>query len=160
MIDLSGKVALVTGGSRGIGRACCETLARAGAAVMVNYNLERPSAELVVQRIEESGGRATSLAADVAVPGEAEMLVDETVERLGGLDIVVNNAGIWSRAPVEEISDGEWSQMIGVNLGGTFHVIRAAVPTLKQAGAGCIINVSSTAGQRGEAERIFNRAII
>ena len=151
MIDLTGKSALVTGGSRGIGRACCELLSRAGASVAVNYKLERPRAELLVSRIEEQGGTAFALAADVARRDEAEMLVDETVSRFGGLDILVNNAGIWRGSPVEELSDGEWSEMIGVNLTGSFQVIRAAVPYLKQRGGGRIINISSTAGQRGEA---------
>jgi len=150
MIDLTGKSALVTGGSRGIGAACCRMLARAGASVAVNYQLERPHAELLVQRIEEAGGKAFSLAADVARPEEAEMLVDETVDRFGSLDIVVNNAGIWRGSPIEEISNGEWEEMLGVNLSGTFHVLRAAVPHLKQS-SGRIINISSTAGQRGEA---------
>ena len=150
MIDLTGKSALVTGGSRGIGAACCRMLARAGARVAVNYHLERPHAELLVQRIEEAGGTAFCLAADVARPDEAEMMVDETVARYGSLEIVVNNAGIWRGSPIEEISDGEWSEMIGVNLTGTFHILRAAVPSLKRSG-GRIINISSTAGQRGEA---------
>jgi 3-oxoacyl-[acyl-carrier protein] reductase len=151
MIDLGGKVALVTGGSRGIGRACCEALARAGARVAINYRVERPWAELLEQRIVESGGEAFALAADVARPDEAAMMVDETVERFGRLDVLVNNAGIWKGCPIEEISDGEWAEMVGVNLTGTFHTIRAAVPYMKAAGGGRIINVSSTAGQRGEA---------
>ena len=150
MIDLQGKSALVTGGSRGIGKACCEMLARAGARVAVNYRLERPSAELLVQRIQEAGGEAFCLAADVAEREEAEMMVDETLDRYGRIDILINNAGIWKGVPVEEISNGEWQEMIGINLGGTFNVIRAAVPPMKATG-GRIVNVSSTAGQRGEA---------
>jgi 3-oxoacyl-[acyl-carrier protein] reductase len=150
MIDLTGKSALVTGGSRGIGRACCEFLSRAGAKVAVNYQLERPSAELLVRRIEEAGGTAFALAADVSRPDEAEMVVDEAANRFGGLDIVVNNAGIWRGSPIDELSDGEWAEMIAVNLTGTFHVIRAAVPHLRTQG-GRIVNISSTAGQRGEA---------
>lgn len=151
MIDLRGKSALVTGGSRGIGRACCEMLARAGARVAVNYRVERPWGELVAQRICEAGGQAFALAADVAEREEADMLVDEAVERFGGIDILVGNAGIWKGAPVDELSDGEWTEMIGVNLTGVFNVTRAAVPHMKQAGSGRIIHVSSTAGQRGEA---------
>ena len=151
MIDLQGRVALVTGGSRGIGKACCEMLARAGARVAVNYRVERPWADLLVQRIGEAGGEAFALSADVAVHEEAEMMVDETVDRFGGLDILVNNAGIWRGGPVEEISDAEWTEMIGINLTGTFNMIRAAVPYMKSSGGGRIINISSTAGQRGEA---------
>jgi 3-oxoacyl-[acyl-carrier protein] reductase len=150
MIDLSGKAALVTGGSRGIGRACCEMLARAGARVAVNYRLERPGAESLVRQLAETGAEAFALAADVAVPSEAEMLVEETLERFGRLDVLVNNAGIWKGAPIEEISDGEWAEMIGINLGGVFQVIRAAVPGMKRTG-GRIVNIASTAGQRGES---------
>ena len=79
------------------------------------------------------------------------MMVDETVDRFGGVDILVNNAGIWKGSPIEELSPGEWDEMIAVNLTGTFGMIRAAVPHMKEAGRGRIINISSTAGQRGEA---------
>ena len=151
MIDLAGRTALVTGGSRGIGKACCEMLARAGARVIVNYRVERPWAELLVQRIGEAGGQAWAVGADVALAEEANMLVDETVDRFGRLDVLVNNAGIWKGGAIEEISDGEWHEMLGINLTGTFNVIRAAVPYMKSSGGGRIINVSSTAGQRGEA---------
>jgi 3-oxoacyl-[acyl-carrier protein] reductase len=151
MIDLSGKSALVTGGSRGIGKACCEMLAAAGARVAVNYRVERPWAELLVKSIEEKGGEAFTLAADIAVREEAEMMVEETVDRFSGIDILVNNAGIWKGSPIEEMSDGEWNEMIAVNLTGTFHMIRAVAPHMQAAGSGAIINISSTAGQRGEA---------
>jgi 3-oxoacyl-[acyl-carrier protein] reductase len=126
-------------------------LARAGARVGINYRVERPWAELTVQRIVEAGGEAFCLCADIARPDEAEMMVQETHERYGRLDILVNNAGIWRSSPIDEISDGEWAEMIGTNLTGTFHMIRAAVPLFKAAGSGRIINISSTAGQRGEA---------
>ena len=151
MIDLPGRSALVTGGSRGIGRACCLLLARAGARVAVNFRVESPSAHLVVEEIEAAGGEAFALGADVAVRSDAEMLVDETVARFGGIDILVNNAGIWKGSPVEELSDGEWQEMLAINLTGTFHCARAAVPAMKQARGGRIVNVASTAGQRGEA---------
>jgi 3-oxoacyl-[acyl-carrier protein] reductase len=151
VIDLSGKTALVTGGSRGIGRACSELLSRARAKVAVNYRVERPCADLVVQKIQEGGGEAFALAADVCRRDEAEMLVDEAIDRFGRLDIVVNNAGIWKGSPIDEMSNGEWTEMLSVNLTGTFNVIRAAVPAMKEQGFGRIINISSTAGQRGEA---------
>ena len=151
MIDLTGKSALVTGGARGIRRACCLMLARAGASVAVNYRVESPSANLLVEEIETGGGEAFALAGDVTKREDAEMLVDETVARFGSIDILVNNAGIWKSSPIEEMSDGEWDEMIGVNLRGTFTCTRAAVPPMKEARSGRIINISSTAGQRGEA---------
>ncbi len=150
MIDLSGKTALVTGASRGIGAAAARALAAVGAEVMIGYLLEQPAAERVAERIREAGGKADSLAADLTQRGEAEMLVAETVDRLGKLDILVNNAGIWSSSPTEEMTDTEWERMLAVNLSGPFHVTRAAIPHLK-ATHGTIVNVSSTAGQRGEA---------
>lgn len=150
MIDLTGKSALVTGGSRGIGRAVCQMLARAGAKVCVNFRVETPSAHLVVEEIERDGGEAFALGADITRRDESEMLVSETVSRFGSLDILVNNAGIWKGSPVEEMSDGEWAEMLDINLTGTFHCIREAVPAMKEAGYGRIVNISSTAGQRGE----------
>jgi 3-oxoacyl-[acyl-carrier protein] reductase len=151
VIDLTGKSALVTGGARGIGRAVCLMLARAGASIAVNYRVESPSANLLVEEIEAAGGDAFALSADIAKRPEAEMMVDETVSRFGSIDILVNNAGIWRSSPVEEMSDGEWDEMIAVNLTGTFNCARAAVPAMKQARSGRIINISSTAGQRGES---------
>ncbi|TDI49150.1 MAG: SDR family oxidoreductase [Acidobacteria bacterium] len=151
MIDLRGKRILVTGGSRGIGRACCELAARAGARVAIGYRLERAAAEALVRSIVDAGGEAHCVAAELADRGEAEMLVDDAAERFGGLDVLITNHGIWKGAPIDEMSDGEWNEMIGINLTGAFHVIRAAVPYLKAAGGGSIVNLSSTAGQRGEA---------
>lgn len=151
MIDLRGKRILVTGGSRGIGRACCELAARAGARVAIGYRLERAAAEALVRSIVDAGGEAHCVAAELADRGEAEMLVDDAAERFGGLDVLITNHGIWKGAPIDEMSDGEWNEMIGINLTGVFHVIRAAVPYLKAAGGGSIVNLSSTAGQRGEA---------
>lgn len=108
MIDLSGRTALVTGASRGIGAAAARALADLGAGVMIGYIVERPAAERVVQRIREAGGTAESLAADLSKRSEAEMLIAETVDRFGTLDILVNNAGIWSRSATEEMTDTEW----------------------------------------------------
>jgi 3-oxoacyl-[acyl-carrier protein] reductase len=150
MIDLTGKTALVTGGSRGIGAACCRMLASAGARVAINYRVEQARAERLAREIAEAGGRAIVVGADVADPGEAEALVDDAAARLGGLDVLVGNAGIWKGAPIDEISDREWSEMVAVNLTGAFNVIRAAVPRMRERG-GRIILVSSTAAQRGEA---------
>lgn len=148
--DFSGKTALVTGGSRGIGGAVAGSLAESGARVMIGYWVERPAADLIVSRIVENGGEAAALAADVSRVSEAEMLVSETVDRFGGLDVLVNNAGIWKRAPLDETTDAEWREMLAVNLDGAFHVTRAALPHLIAA-RGTIVNVTSTAAQRGEA---------
>ncbi len=151
MIDLSGKRILVTGGSRGIGRACCEMAAGAGARVAVGYRFERAAAEEVVRSIVATGGDAHCVAAELSDRDEADMFVDGAADTFGGLDVLINNHGIWKGAAIDEMSDGEWSEMIGVNLTGAFHVIRAAVPHLKKSDSGTIVNLSSTAGQRGEA---------
>jgi len=151
MIDLKGCRLLVTGGSRGIGAAVCRLAAAQGARVAFGYRIERAAAESLIQTIEKAGGEAYGVAADLADPTEAEMLVDDAASRFGGLDAVVNNAGIWKGSPLEEMSDGEWNEMIGVNLTGSFHVLRAAIPHLKKGGSGSIVNLSSTAGQRGES---------
>ncbi len=150
-ISLAGKTALVTGGSRGIGRACCALLAAAGARVAINYRADRAAAESFARELETAGHEAFTLAANVASRREAEMLVEETVDRFGGLDILVNNAGIWGASPIEDMSDSEWDQMVAINLTGTMNTIRAAVPFMKRAGGGRIVNISSTAGQRGES---------
>jgi len=151
VIDLGGKVALVSGGSRGIGAACGLSLAAAGAHVAVGYHRDREAAEAVVARIESGGGEALALAGDLADSAAADGWIASTAQRWGGLDVLVNNAGIWNTSSIERLDDARWQRMIDVNLGGTFRLIRAAVPALRRRGGGRIINISSTAGQRGEA---------
>lgn len=150
-LRLDGMSALVTGGSRGIGRACSELLAGSGARIAINYRSDRKSAQELTDRLKSQGAEAFHIAANVASRGEAEMLVEETVDRFGGLDILVNSAGIWNRAPIAAMSDEEWELMLGINLTGTMNTVRAAVPFMRRAGGGRIVNISSTAGQRGES---------
>jgi 3-oxoacyl-[acyl-carrier protein] reductase len=153
MIDLSGEVAIVTGGSRGIGRSVVKHLAKAGAKVVFSYASDLPAARSVVAEVEADGGTAIMVPADVSRRAEAESVVEEAHARFGKIDILVNNAGIWNARdiPIEEMTDEEWDQMMAVNLKGMFVTIRAAVPFMKERRSGRLINVSSTAGQRGEA---------
>lgn len=151
MISLSGKVALVTGGSRGIGAACCRLLAAAGADIGIAYRTRGDLAHSLAAEIERGGRRAVALQADVMQAPFVQHLVERLVEELGGLDIVVNNAGIWSAGPIETTTDADWQRMLGVNLSGPFHVVRAAVPHLRARPGASIVNIVSTAGQRGEA---------
>ncbi len=148
---LRGRVAIVTGGSRGIGRATALRLAEAGADVVVNYARNEEAAEEVARLAREFGVRALALRADVGSVSEAETLIAETLEHFGRVDLLVANAGVWDGAAVEEMSEELWDRVIGANLKGTWTVCRAAVPVMKRQGQGSIVIVSSTAGQRGEA---------
>jgi 3-oxoacyl-[acyl-carrier protein] reductase len=148
---LRGKTAIITGGSRGIGRSTTLRLAEAGANVVVNYLSNEAAAEEVVREAKEKGVDALAIRADVSNVDQAEHLVQLTVERFGGLDIVVANAGIWEGSPIESMSESLWDRVIDINLKGTWSVCRAAVKVMKQQKSGSIVIVSSTAGQRGEA---------
>jgi 3-oxoacyl-[acyl-carrier protein] reductase len=141
--------ALVTGGSRGIGRACCLRLAADGFLVAVNYRQEEAQAAEVVKEIEMSGGKAFALQGDVAQPGEAERLVQAVLAEAGRLDVLVNNAGITRDNLVLRMSDEEFALVLETNLSGAFRLVRAALrPMLKQR-SGRIINISSIAGLVG-----------
>lgn len=148
-IDLSHKAALVTGGSRGIGRAVAEALARAGARVAINYHRDESAADSVVEEIRGGGGEAMALAGDVSDASDARQLVRDVVAAWQGLDILVVNAGIWEedRAGAGDLE--VWNRAIAVNLRGAFLVADAAIPHLEKA-RGSIVFMSSTAGQRGE----------
>jgi len=150
-LNLSGTVGVVTGGSRGIGRAVVDLLATLGADVAVNYVQDEAAAAAVVALARANGVRAIAVQADVSKVAAAERLVKETVEQLGRIDFVICNAGIWEGKPVEEISEELWDKTMDINLKGTWTVCRAAVPHLKSQRFGRIVIVSSTAGQRGEA---------
>jgi 3-oxoacyl-[acyl-carrier protein] reductase len=150
MISLDKRVAVVTGGSRGIGAAVVEMFSKAGARVVFNYQTNREAAEQVAARC---GPPAVPFEADVARMDEAERLVGEAVRRFGRLDILVANAGIWNPedAPIDEMTERQWDEMIDINLKGVYTVTHYAVRQMKKQKSGRIIAISSTAGQRGEA---------
>lgn len=150
-LQLHDKVAIVTGGSRGIGRAVVDRLAEAGAHIVVNYVRDSGAADAAVASARSKGVEALAIQADVSKLGDAERLIDETVQRFQRIDILVCNAGIWEGAPVEEIPEELWDRTMNINLKGTWTVCRAAIPVMKQQRTGRIVIVSSTAGQRGEA---------
>ena len=149
-IDLSGKVALITGGSRGIGRAAAEMLARAGAQVAINYVRDQAAADAAVAAIRASGGDAFAVAGDISEPAQAREIVRAVVARWQRLDIVVNNAGIWEEDVAGEGNLDVWDRTLAINVRGAFLVTDAALPHLLES-KGAIVFVSSTAGQRGEA---------
>lgn len=150
-LNLDGRVAVVTGGGRGIGRATAINLARAGASVMVNYLSDAGAAQETVEVIKGEGGSAYVFKGDVSQLEAAAELVKNTIDVFGRIDILVCNAGVWKGAAVEELSGELWDVVLNVNLRGTWAACRAAVPEMKRARWGRIVIVSSTAGQRGEA---------
>ena len=150
-LDLTDRVALVTGGSRGIGKAVVNLLASCGAHVVVNYLTDEAAATATVNLAQAHGVKALAVQADVGRLDEAERLVQQTVEQFGRIDFLISNAGIWKGAAVESISEELWDKTLNINLKGTWSVCRAAVPLMKKQKFGRIVIVSSTAGQRGEA---------
>jgi 3-oxoacyl-[acyl-carrier protein] reductase len=153
MISLAGKAALITGGSRGIGAATVRLFAQAGADVVFNYHRNRQAAEQVELEARKHGTRVESLKADLGRMADAKRLVQFARERLGRLDILVANAGIWNleNAPIEKLSEREWDEMVRVNLKSVYAVVHYAVPHMVAQRSGRIIAISSTSGQRGEA---------
>jgi 3-oxoacyl-[acyl-carrier protein] reductase len=150
-VSLQGKVALITGGSRGIGAAVAQTLAAAGAAVAVCAR-NGEAAAATASAIAAQGGQALGVTADVSRAGDAERLVKACLERFGRLDILVNNAGITRDGLVLRMKDGDWSDVLAVNLNGAFYCARAALRViLKQKQSGRIINIGSVVGSMGNA---------
>ena len=144
-MKLEGRTALVTGGSRGIGRAACLAFAREGCDVVVNFAREADRANAVVAEIESLGRRALAAQGDVASEDEVDSVLAAVAEFVGdrGLNILFNNAGIYPRATIEDVSVDEWDRVIGVNVRGPFLCTRAALPLLKAATPGRIINIGS-----------------
>jgi len=153
MISLAGKAALITGGSRGIGAAAVKLFAQAGADVVFSYHRNRDAARQVEQEARKHGTRVESLKADLSRMADAKRLVKHAIDRLGNLDILVANAGIWNveDLPIEKMTEREWDEMMDVNLKSVYAVTHFAAAHMIAKRAGRIIAVSSTAGQRGEA---------
>jgi 3-oxoacyl-[acyl-carrier protein] reductase len=147
--ELIGKVALVTGGSRGIGRAAAVALAKAGADVAVNFQQREIEAQAVCKEIEGMGRRALAVKADVSKAAGVARLVATVEKGLGGIDILVNNAGISRPQPLPEITEQDWDEVLTVNLKSMFLVTQAVLPGMRQRKWGRIINLSSVAAQLG-----------
>lgn len=143
MLHLNGKVAIITGSSKGIGRAIAKHLAEAGASVVVNSRSFK-EAQVVSEKI---GNGAIAISADVGDPLACQVLIDKTIERFGRLDILVNNAGLGVIKPISEMTIEEWQIQIDVNLGGVFYCSKAALPHLIETGDGFIINIASLASR-------------
>jgi len=154
MFDLSGKTALVTGGSRGIGSAAAEVLARQGARVILTYVRDAEAAQRTVQRIEAAGGRAEAEKLDVASFASSEATVAALVKRVGGLDILVANAGIAVDALLLRLKETDLDAILNVNLKGALACAQAAIKPMMRARYGRIIFVSSVVGQMGNAGQV------
>jgi 3-oxoacyl-[acyl-carrier protein] reductase len=148
-LSLENKVALVTGGSRGIGRSVALELAARGAAVVVNYHKSPEAAEEVVKKIQEAGGKAAAFQADVSALKQAEALVKFAIDTFGDLSILVNNAGITKDTLIMMMSEADWDSVITTNLKSTFNCSKAAVKHMMRKRTGRIINMASVAGQMG-----------
>ncbi|MEE8443621.1 MAG: 3-oxoacyl-ACP reductase family protein [Dehalococcoidia bacterium] len=154
MQNLEGKVALVTGASRGIGKAIALELAQHGSAVVINYLANKDAAEAVAKEVTNAGCRAEVIQADVSVQEDAQHLVQQTVETLGGLDILVNNAGIERGRTIRRMSAEEWHTVISTNLNSVFYCTNAAIPHLVNRGGGRIINMGSLFAQTGNIGQV------
>ncbi|MCU0501971.1 MAG: SDR family oxidoreductase [Anaerolineae bacterium] len=149
--EFAGKVALVTGGSRGIGRAIVLAFAELGCHVTFCYRADRVAAEAVCEEGRKNGGSVRAVQADVGQSDQAAALVAGVLAQHGRLDILVNNAGEFPRRPFVEISDAEWERVLRANLYSAFYCARAALPAMMEARQGAIINMASISGRRGSA---------
>jgi 3-oxoacyl-[acyl-carrier protein] reductase len=144
------KSALITGSSRGIGRAIATYLANAGYSVVINYDKDEIAASKTVDEIRELGVEVMAIKADVSWKEDAENLINRVIDEWGHIDVLVNNAGILPNPrKIEEISDQEWERVMGINLKGAFYCSRAVVPHMKKRKSGNIVNISSVAGKEG-----------
>jgi len=153
MISLAGKAALITGGSRGIGAAAVKMFAQAGADVVFSYNKAKDAAKLVEQDAGKHGTRVEGFKCDAGRHADNKKLVDHAIARLGRLDIVVPNAGVWNveDLPIEKMTEKQWDEMMRVNLKSVYSIIHFCVPQMIKQKGGKIIPITSTAAQRGEA---------
>jgi 3-oxoacyl-[acyl-carrier protein] reductase len=141
---LAGKVAIITGASRGIGAATARVCAREGARVVVNYNRYREGAEAVAAAIIADGGEAITCQADVAQRGDVRQLVERTVEAFGRIDVLVNNAGVAQHVrSIMDVTEADWQRMLAVNLSGVLYTVQAVYPLMRAQGYGSIVNLAS-----------------
>ena len=145
-MKLQGKVAVVTGGSQGIGEAIALRYGAEGARVAVVCSKSRDKAEAVVGRIRDAGGAAQTILADCSKATEIESMVAEAIAAFGRVDILVNNAGVFRTVPVEETTEAIWDEQLNLNLRGAFFCVKALVPEFRKNGGGKVINVTSIAG--------------
>lgn len=149
MVQLNGKVAIVTGGAKGIGKAITVALAQEGAKVVINYNSSKEAAENLVNELGKDGHDVYAVQADVSKVEDANRLVEETVNHFGKVDILVNNAGITRDRTFKKLNREDWERVIDVNLSSVFNTTSAVLPYITEAEEGRIISISSIIGQAG-----------
>src|ERR1700733_11968034 len=151
--ELTGKVAIVTGAGRNIGRAIALALADGGASVVVNARSNRAEAEAVVRDIEVAGGKALVHIGDVANPADVQAMADAAMNGFGRIDILINNAALRREKPFDDISFAEWREVMDVILNGAFHCVKACLPALRKSGAGTIVNIGGMSAHTGARDR-------
>jgi 3-oxoacyl-[acyl-carrier protein] reductase len=151
--ELTGKVAIVTGAGRNIGRAIALALADGGASILVNVRSTRAEADAVAREIEAAGHRAVVHVGDVADPADVQAMAEMAVKHFGRIDILVNNAALRREKPFAEMSYAEWREIMNVTLDGTFHCVKACLPHLKKSGAGTIVNIGGLSAHTGARDR-------
>lgn len=151
--ELAGKVAVVTGAGRNIGRAIARQLADAGASVVVNVRVNQKEADAVVAEIEAAGGKAMAVLADVADPAAVEAMAQAALKRFGRIDILINNASLRREQPIDKMSYANWREVMDATLDSAFHGVHACLPAIKKAGGGTIVNVGGMSAHRGAKDR-------
>lgn len=151
--ELSGRVAIVTGAGRNIGRGIALALAQGGAAVVVNARSNLKEAEAVAGEIERAGGKALAVTADVADAAAVDRMVAATAARFGGIDILVNNAAVRAEQPLEQMTLADWRAVTSIILDGAFNCVKACLPHLKRSGTGVIVNIGGLSAHTGAARR-------
>jgi 3-oxoacyl-[acyl-carrier protein] reductase len=151
--ELSGKVAIVTGAGRNIGRAIALALAEGGASILVNARSNRAEAEAVAREIEAAGGKALVHIGDVADSTSVQAMVEAALKNFGRVDFLVNNAALRREKPFGEMDYAEWRQILDVTLDGAFHCAKACLPALKNSGAGAIVNIGGLSAHTGARNR-------
>jgi 3-oxoacyl-[acyl-carrier protein] reductase len=151
MDNLAGKVAIVTGASRGIGKAIAQSLAKEGAKIVINYASSATAAEVLVKEIQDQGGEAIAISADVSIPEQVDILIKSAMDKWGRVDILVNNAGITKDTLLLRMKLEDWQSVIDLNLTGVFLCTQKVAKIMLKQKSGRIINIASVAGQMGNA---------
>ena len=149
MANLEGAVAVITGASRGLGRAIAEELGRGGAKVVINYSRSQEPAEELVSQLSDNDSEAVAIQADVSDAEQAQRLIDEAIEKFGRVDVLVNNAGINRDSTLKKLSIEDWDTVVQTDLNSAFYTVHAALPQMMEQESGCIINMSSFVGEAG-----------